>query len=141
MCAHQPYTRISRLCAYVWPKQLECTCIRARTPAVQHIYLRTAMTRRRRAQQKATEERCDNYSDDAAWDRRHKHRLAGLAAVKRSRDFVSVLSMVASGELLPEDVPVAPNADDRMCCKRQWERSMQQWRGLLKCVLQQSTQD
>ena len=84
---------------------------------------------------------CDNYTDDAAWDRRHKHRsLAGLQAVQRSRDFSFVHSMVASGELLPEDVPTAPNADDRMCGKRQWERSMQQWRWLLKSVLQQSTQ-
>ena len=84
---------------------------------------------------------CDNYTDDAAWDRRHKHRsLAGLQAVQRSRDFSFVQSMVASGELLPEDVPTAPNADDRMCGKRQWERSMQQWRWLLKSVLQQSTQ-
>ena len=93
---------------------------RARRHAVQHKYLRKAMARRRHTQQKATEERCDNYSDDAAWDRRHKHRLAGLAAVKRSRDFVSVLSMVASGELLPEDVPIAPDTDDRTCSKRQW---------------------
>jgi hypothetical protein len=100
------------------------------------------MTQRRRArQQKAAGERCDNYSDDGAWDRRHKHRLAGLEAVQRSRDFSFVQSMVASGELLQEDVPMAPNADDRTCGKRQWERRVQQWRGHLKCVLQQSTQD
>jgi hypothetical protein len=84
---------------------------------------------------------CDNYTDDAAWDRRHKHRLAGLEAVQRSRDFTFVQSMVASGELLPGHVPIAPNADDRMCGKKQWERRMQQWRGLLKCVIKQSTQD
>ena len=100
------------------------------------------MTQRRRArQQKAAGERCDNYSDDGAWDRRHKHRLAGLEAVQRSRDFSFVQSMVASGELLQEDVPMAPNADDRTCGKRQFERRVQQWRGHLKCVLQQSTQD
>ena len=100
------------------------------------------MTQRRRArQQKAAGERCDNYSDDAAWDHRHKHRLAGLEAVHRSRDFSFVQSMVASGELLQEVVPMAPNADDRTCGKRQWERRVQQWRGHLKCVLQQSTQD
>jgi len=84
---------------------------------------------------------CDNYTDDAAWDRRHKHRLAGLEAVQRSRDFTFVQSMVASGELMPEHVPIAPSADDRMCGKKQWERRMQQWRGLLKCVIKQSTQD
>ena len=84
---------------------------------------------------------CDNYTDDAAWDRRHKHRLAGLEAVQRSRDFTFVQSMVASGELMPEHVPIAPSAADRMCGKKQWERRMQQWRGLLKCVIKQSTQD
>ena len=68
----------------------------------------------------------DNYTDDAA--------------VQRSRDFTFAQSMVASGEFLPEHVPIPPNADDRMCGKRQWERSMQQWRWLLKSVLQQSTQ-
>ena len=93
-----------------------------------------------RSQQKATEERCDNYSDDTAWDRRHKHRVAGLAAIKRSRDFVSVLSMVASGELPQGSVPMAPDADDRACGKRQWEFRMQQWRGQLKYVIEQSTQ-
>ena len=84
---------------------------------------------------------CDNYTDDAAWDRRHKHRLAGLEAVQRSCDFTFAQSMVASGELLPGHVPIAPNADDRMCGKKKWERRMQQWRGLLKCVIKQSTQD
>ena len=81
---------------------------------------------------------CDNYTDDAAWDRRHKQ---GLQAVQRSRDFTFVQSMVASGELLLGHVPIAPNADDRMCGKKQWERRMQQRRGLLKCVTKQSTQD
>lgn len=68
----------------------------------------------------------DNYTDDAAWDRRHKHQ-----AVQRSRDFT----------FLPGHVPIAPNADERMCGKKQWERRMQQWRGLLKCVIKQSAQD
>ena len=83
----------------------------------------------------------DNFSDDTAWDRRQKHRLAGLAAVKRSRDFVFMLSMVATGELSAGDVPFAPNLDDRTCSKRQWERRMQQWRGHVKYVIQQSAQD
>ena len=118
MRAQQPYPLHK---PSLWPKQLEWTLLtRARRVAVHHRYLRKAMARRRHTQQKATEERCDNYSDDAAWDRRHKHRLAGLAAVKRSRDFVSVLSMVASGELSPADMPMVPDADDRTSSKRQW---------------------
>ena len=67
--------------------------------------------------------------------------MAGLAAVKRSRDFVSVQSMVASGDLQPEEVPVAPDADDRTFGRRQWERRMQQWRAHLKYVILQSTQE
>ena len=65
--------------------------------------------------------------------------MAGLAAVKRSRDFVCVQSMVASGDLRPEEAPVAPDADDRTCAKRQWERRMQQWRAQLKYVVLMST--
>ena len=62
----------------------------------------------------------DNYSDDSAWDRRHKHRLAGVAAVKRSSGFVFLLSLIATGELSAEDVPFAPTPEDRTCSKRQW---------------------
>ena len=81
------------------------------------------MARRRRARQEsraASAERCGNHADDAAWDRRQRHRLAGLAAVKRSRDFTALLSMVASGELSPADMPMVPDADDRTSSKRQW---------------------
>ena len=91
-----------------------------------------------KGQQKVAEERCGNYSDEMIWDRRRKHRLAGVEAVRRSRDFALVQSMVASGEILPEDVPMAPDADDRTFAKRQWERRMQQWRANLKDVVRQA---
>ena len=89
-----------------------------------------------KGRQTVAEERQGNYSDEMIWDRRRKHRLAGVDAVRRSRDFALVESMVASGEILPEDVPMAPDADDRTFAKRQWERRMQQWRANLKCVSQ-----
>ena len=65
-------------------------------------------------------ERLDKFSDDAAWDRRQTHRRAGLAAVKRSRDFLAVQTMVVAGDLSPEDVPTAPDSEDRTRSKRQW---------------------
>ena len=98
------------------------------------------MTALQRAQQKVGRESYDNYSDDIAWDRRHKHRHAGLAAVYRSRDFVTMLSMIATCELLADDAPLAPNPDDRACSKRQWERRMQVWRAHVKNFLQRTAQ-
>ena len=98
------------------------------------------MTAQHHAQQKVGRGMCDNYTDDSAWDRRHKHRLAGLAAVYRSRDFVLMLSMIATCELLADDAPLAPNPDDRTCSKRQWERRMQVFRAHVKNFIQQMAQ-
>ena len=92
-------------------------------------------------QRKAGRESYDNYTDDIAWDRRHKHRLAGLAAVYRSRDFVTMLNMIATCELLADDAPLAPNPDDRACSKRTWELRMQVFRAAVKSFVQQAAHD
>ena len=83
----------------------------------------------------------DNYTDDAAWDRRQKHRLAGLAAIYRSRDFVSMLTLVSTGVVQADDAPLAPVPDDRACSKRQWELRMQVFRAAVRALIQQATRD
>jgi hypothetical protein len=83
---------------------------------------------------------CDNYTDDAAWDRRHKHRIAGLAAVHRSRDYFAMLSLIATGEASADWAPLAPGPDDRACSKRTWERRMQAWRAAVKNFVLQAEQ-
>ena len=81
---------------------------------------------------------CDNYADDAVWDRRHKHRVAGLAAVHRSRDFFAMLSLIAAGEASADRAPLEPRPDDRACSKREWERRVQAWRDAVKSFVQQA---
>jgi hypothetical protein len=78
---------------------------------------------------------CDN-TDDATWDRRNKHRRAGVDAVYRSRDFLIMQSMISDGELSAGDAPQAPDPNDRACGKRQWERSMRAWRDAVKNYIQ-----
>ena len=90
-------------------------------------------------EQRARREISDNYTDDAAWDRRHKHRLAGVSAISRSRDFVDMMSLISAGELDADAAPQAPDPEDRACSKRQWERRMQVYRAHVKAFIQQAT--
>ena len=90
-------------------------------------------------EQRGRREVSDNYTDDAAWDRRQKHRLAGVSAVSRSRDFVDMMSLISAGELDADSAPKAPDPKDRACSKRQWERRMQVYRAHVKAAVQQAT--
>ena len=60
-------------------------------------------------------------SDDVVWDRRHKHRQAGLAGLCKSRDVILMHSLISAGELSHDDAPTPPDPDDRSLGKRQWE--------------------
>ena len=66
---------------------------------------------------------CDN-SDDANWDRRYRHRRAGVNSVYKSKDAVAMSVLIAIGELTPEDAPIPPDPYDRKLSKRQWELGM-----------------
>ena len=81
---------------------------------------------------------CDNYTDDAAWEHRHRHRLTGLAAVCRSRNYVTLLILLAVGEIRTDDAPLVPDPYDRTCSKREWERRMQLWRSQVKTIIEQA---
>ena len=65
---------------------------------------------------------CDN-SDDIIWDRRHRHRCAGVASAHRSADVIQMLILISTEELPPEEEPMPPDPFDRNLSKRQWERS------------------
>ena len=56
------------------------------------------------------------------------HRAAGVAAVKRSADYVT-----ATAARVPR--PRTPDPTDRKLSKRGWERGVQQWRMDLKGVV------
>ncbi len=68
------------------------------------------------------EDVADN-SDDVVWDRRHKHRRAGLAGLYESRDVIQMHILISVGELSPDDAPTPPDPGDRSISKRQWELS------------------
>ena len=95
-------------------------------------------------EQRGRREVSDNYTDDAAWDRRHpapapRICLAGVSAVSRSRDFVDMMSLISAGEIDADSAPKAPDPEDRACSKRQWERRMQVYRAHVKAFIQQAT--
>ncbi len=73
---------------------------------------------------------------DAVWQRRCRHRLAGVLAAQRSRDFNTRLAKLSAGEQSQEGAPLAPDPEDRSVSKRQWERSMQQWRQAIRAFAQ-----
>jgi len=82
---------------------------------------------------------CDNRTDDTSWDRRQKHRRAGLAAVLRAKDAANMAELISTGELLGDAAPQPPDPEDRACSKRQWERRMQAYRANVKTFVQQAT--
>jgi hypothetical protein len=55
------------------------------------------------------------------WDRRHKHRHAGLAGTYKSRDVVQMQIRIPVGELSPDEAPTPPDPDGPSIGKRQWE--------------------
>ena len=63
------------------------------------------------------------------WQRRSAHRAAGVAAVKRSADYISA----TADPRVPR--PKTPDPTDRKLSKRAWERGVQQWRMDLKSVV------
>ena len=93
------------------------------------------MAAQRLAQKKSTRETCDN-SDDSKWDRRQKHRKAGLDAVYRSHNFITLVSMTSTGERSLNDAPTAPDPHDRGLSKRQWELRMQVFKAAVKSSIQ-----
>ena len=82
--------------------------------------------RRRSQSPSGANEKCS----EEVWQRRSAHRAAGVAAVKRSADYISV----AASPRVPR--PNTPDPTDRMLSKRAWERGVQQWRMDLKAVVQ-----
>ena len=66
--------------------------------------------------------------NEEVWQRRSAHRAAGVAAVKRSADYIS-----ATAAMVPR--PQTPDPGDRKLSKRAWERGVQQWRMDLKGVV------
>ena len=52
-------------------------------------------------------------SDDVVWDRRHKHRHAGLAGTYKSRDVVQMQILISVGDVSPDEAPTPPDPDDR----------------------------
>jgi len=71
-------------------------------------------------------------TQEAVWDHRSKHRNAGVKAVHRSRDYVTMLLLTSTGELSSDDAPTPPDPSDRTLSKRQWEMRMMLWRAALK---------
>ena len=59
--------------------------------------------------------------DDVIWDRRYKHRSAGLAGLYNSRDVIQMQVLISAGELSRDDAPSPPDPSDRSLSKRQWE--------------------
>ena len=68
--------------------------------------------------------------NEEVWQRRSAHRLAGVAAVKRSTDYIGATADTGVRR------PRTPDAMDRKLSKRAWERAVQQWRKDLKEVVQ-----
>ena len=67
-------------------------------------------------------------------DRRFFRRVAGLRAVHRSQDYITVIVGVAMGELTQHGIPVAPDPEEQIP-KREWESNMQSYRRQLReCV-------
>ena len=60
--------------------------------------------------------------NEETWERRMGHRAAGVAAVKRSKQYVIVTENPNTAR------PRTPDPTDRKLSKRAWERRMQQWR-------------
>ena len=73
-------------------------------------------------QGRQSKEKCDN-SDDTIWDRKHRHRHAGLASAHRSPDVIQMYVLISTEELPPEEEPMPPDPYDRKLSKRQWELS------------------
>ena len=82
--------------------------------------------RRRSRSPSGANEKCS----EEVWQRRSAHRAAGVAAVKRSADYISA----AASPRVPR--PNTPDPTDRMLSKRSWERGVQEWRMDLKAVVQ-----
>ena len=81
--------------------------------------------RRRSRSPAGANEECN----EEVWQRRSKHRAAGVEAVKRSADYITA----AANPHVPRDK--TPDPTDRKLSKRAWERGVQQWRMDLKPVV------
>ena len=68
--------------------------------------------------------------NEEVWQRRSAHRVKGVAAIKRSADYISA----TASPHVPR--PKTPDPMDRKLAKRAWERGNQQWRMDLKAVVQ-----
>ena len=64
-------------------------------------------------------------TEEQMWERRGSHRRAGIAAVKRSADYIAALKRCGQR-------PTTPCPEDRTISKRSWERSVQEWRVFLR---------
>ena len=70
--------------------------------------------------------------DDVIWDRRYKHRHAGLAGVYSSRDVIQMQVLISAGELSRDDAPTPPDPSDRSLSKRQWELSTAKYTSIME---------
>ena len=110
-----------------WPSPVSPTRspTRNRGSAAWRIARRASRARRRsRSAVGANEE-----SNEEDWQRRLAHRAAGVAAVKRSADYLSVTADPNVAR------PTTPDPTDRTLSKRTWERGVQLWRFALRDVV------
>ena len=106
-------------------KHIHAQLVRARIRGVRRADTMAVATPRRRMTEGnvvCREAGADN-RDDVIWDRRHKHRRAGLAGVYKSCDVIQMQILISAGELSHDDAPTPPDPSDRSLSKRQWELS------------------
>ena len=90
-----------------------------------HVHLASEGERRRSRSPAGANEECN----EEVWQRRSRHREAGVEAVKRSAEYITA----AANPHVPR--PMTPDPTDRRLSKRAWERGVQQWRENLKTVV------
>ena len=90
-----------------------------------HVPWPSERARRRSRSPVGANEECN----EEVWQRRSAHRAAGVAAVKRSADYISATADPHVAR------PATPDPTDRKLSKRAWERGVQQWRMALKSVV------
>ena len=85
-----------------------------------------------------------SHATEEDWARREMHRAAGLAAVRRSKEYqawkcmldtelvVARLKREDPARLAAVQALQHPSPTDRSLSKRTWERSMQDWRRALR---------
>ena len=66
------------------------------------------------------------------WAGRRQHRRASIAHLLRTEEYFAVEMLCEIGIVELWEVPVFPDSEDPLVKKRQWERSIQEWRFTMK---------